>query len=83
MGLLYSECYLNSKDLGVIIFRIRVVWYIIFVFINFRGPRDFINRRGLLIQGGDYIINTCYNPAKPSGRGGGPPPGWEGDLLVL
>ena len=25
----------------------------------------------------------CYNPAKPSGRGGGPPPGWEGDSLVL
>ena len=36
-----------------------------------------------------YIhIYTCiytfvYNPAKPSGRGGDPPPGWEGDLLVL
>ena len=28
-------------------FRIWVVWYFIVAFINFRGPRDFINRRGL------------------------------------
>ena len=32
----------------------------------------------------DTSNNTLvYNPAKPSGRGGGPPPSWEGDLLVL
>ena len=30
--------------------------------INFRGPRDFINRRGLLIQGGDdtYSITNRH-----------------------
>ena len=27
----------------------------VFAFIDFRGPRDFINGGGLLIQGGDYI----------------------------
>ena len=37
-----------------------VVWYVIFALINFRGPRDFINRRGLLIQGGDYIYVYIY-----------------------
>ena len=33
--------------------RIWVVWYFLFEFINFRPGRDFINGRGLLIQGGD------------------------------
>ena len=55
MGLLYNECYLNSNDVGVIVFRIWVVWYLFFEFIDFRPGRDFINRRGLLIQGGDYF----------------------------
>ena len=31
-----------------------------FVFINFRGPRDFINGGGLLIQGGDYVYIYIY-----------------------
>ena len=60
MGLLYNKYYLKSNDLGVIIFRIWVVLYVCFAFINFRGPRDFINRRGLLIQGGDYIYIYIY-----------------------
>ena len=29
------------------------------------------------------MYTFLYNPAKPSGRGGGPPPSGEGDLLVL
>ena len=41
-------------------FRIWVVWYFVFTFIHFRGPRDFINRRGLLIQGGEYIYIYIY-----------------------
>ena len=55
MGLLYNKCYLNSNDLGVIIFQNLGCLGCLakFVFIDFRGPRDFINRRGLLIQGGD------------------------------
>ena len=35
-------------------------WYFFFAIINFRGPRDFINRRGLVIQGGDYIYIYIY-----------------------
>ena len=41
-------------------FRIWVVWYVFFEFINFRPGRDFINVRGLLIQGGDYIYIYIY-----------------------
>ena len=33
---------------------INLSWYCVFAFTNFRGPRDFINGGGLLIQGGDY-----------------------------
>ena len=34
--------------------------------------------------GAELLSTFFYNPAKPSGRGGGgTPPGWEGDLLVL
>ena len=35
-------------------------WYLFFEFINFRPGRDFINRRGLLIQSGDYIYIYIY-----------------------
>ena len=52
MELLYNKCYLKSNDLGVIIFQ-NLGCLFLFAFINCRGPRDFINRRGLLIQGGD------------------------------
>ena len=55
MGLLYNTYYLNSNDLGVIIFQNLGCLVFVVAFINFRGPRDFINRRGLLILGGDYI----------------------------
>ena len=49
-----------------LVFRIRVLWYFL-VFINFRGPRDFINRRGLLIQGGgDYFHNERGWKATPA-----------------
>ena len=39
---------------GIFVF-INRSWYFMFAFINFLGPRDFINGGGLLIQGGDYI----------------------------
>ena len=63
MALLYNKCYLNSNDVGCHFFRIWVVCFV-FEFINVRPGRDFINVRGLLIQGGDYIyiyvyIHTC------------------------
>ena len=49
--------------MGVISFRIWVVWYLFFECIDFRPGRDFINVRGLLIQGGDYIyIYICLHP---------------------
>ena len=35
-------------------------WYSLLAFIKFLGPQDFINRRGLLIQGGDYICIHIY-----------------------
>ena len=35
--------------------RIWVVWCFLFELINFRLGRDFINVRGLLIQGGEYM----------------------------
>ena len=58
----YNKCYLNSNDLGVISFRMWVVWYCFFEFINFRPGRDFINGRGLLIQGGDYFVGfLCFD----------------------
>ena len=60
IGLLYNKCYSNSNDLGVIIFQNLGCLVFVFAFINFRGPRDFINRRGLLIQGGDYIYIYIY-----------------------
>ena len=41
-------------------FRIWVVWYFLFEFINFRPGQDFINVRGLLIQGGYYIYIYIY-----------------------
>ena len=59
MGLLYNTCYLNSNDLGVIIFQ-NLGCLVFFVYINFRGPRDFVNRRGLLIQGGDCMYVYIY-----------------------
>ena len=40
--------------------RIWVVWYFLFEFINFRPGRDFINVRGLSIQGGDYLSLYIY-----------------------
>ena len=55
--LLYNTYYLNSNDLCVIIFQ-NLGCLVFFVFINIRGPRDFISRRGLLIQGGDYTNST-------------------------
>ena len=62
MALLYNNCYLNSNDFGCHFFRIWVVWYFVFELINFRPGRDFINVRGLLIQGGDYMYyeHTMY-----------------------
>ena len=39
------------QNLGCLVF---------FEFINFRPGRDFINMRGLLIQGGDYIYIYIY-----------------------
>ena len=45
----------------------RICWsysflvFYLFAFIDFRGPRDFINKRGLLIQGGDYCNNYTYD----------------------
>ena len=51
MGLLYNKYYLNSNDLGVIIFQnllVSLLPGILFVaFINFRGP-------GTLLIGGVY-----------------------------
>ena len=52
---LYNTCYLTQTIWVSLFFRIWVVWYLFVVFINFRGLRDFINRRGLLIQGGDSL----------------------------
>ena len=60
MAPLYNKCYLNSSDLGVILFRIWIVWYFSYEFIDFRPGRDFINGRGLLIQGGDYSHIYVY-----------------------
>ena len=60
MGFLYNKCYLNSNDLGVIIFQKLGCLVFVFAFINFREPRDLINRRGLLIQGGDYVYTCVY-----------------------
>ena len=46
----------DDSKLYVVVVFINISWYLLFVFINFRGPRDFINGGGLLIQGGDYMI---------------------------
>ena len=60
MALLYNKCYLNSNDLGVIFSECGLSGNLFFEFINFRPGRDFINGRGLLIQGGDYLIRYYY-----------------------
>ena len=49
----------DDSKLYVCCLFIDISWYLLFfAFINFRGPRDFINGWGLLIQGGDYIRNV-------------------------
>ena len=75
MGFVYDKCYLNSNDLGVIFppeFGLSGIC--IFECIDFRGPRDFINRRGLLIQGGDYIYIYIYMYNPHLGSISAPPP---------
>ena len=62
MALLYNKCYSNSNDFGCHFFQNLGCLVFLFEFITFRPGRDFINVRGLLIQGGDYSLNhvlTC------------------------
>ena len=66
MGLLYDNCYLNSNDFGVIIFQNLGCLVFVFCVHSFSGPRDFINRRGLVIPGGDYVYLLGVVPCVPS-----------------
>ena len=61
MALVYNKCYLNSNDFGCHFFQnLGCLSFFVFEFINFRPGRDFINGRGLLLQGGDYVYIYIY-----------------------